>query len=403
MDKEAILIKKFERLKFFLNEKQVRLWAATEAIAIGYGGISIVFRSTGISRRAITIGCQELKAGSPEINKNRVRKTGGGRKKISSSNPEIKKYLEELIAPATRGDPESLLKWTSKSVRNLSNALKENGFSVSHQTVASLLFELGYSLQANKKSIEGSAHPDRNEQFEYINRKAKEFQDKGYPVISVDTKKKELVGKYSSKGREYQPKKTPELVNTYDFPDKLLGKVSPYGVYDIKNNLGWVNVGVDHDTAQFAVQSIRSWWCTMGKKYYKTPSKILITADGGGSNGSRVKLWKIELQKLANEISMEISVCHFPPGTSKWNKIEHRLFSFISQNWRGKPLVSHQVIVNLIASTKTKTGLKVECQLDKNPYQKGIKVSDEELGKINLIRDNFHGEWNYTVCPQEKL
>ncbi len=403
MHKEAILTKKFGQLKFFLNEKQIRLWAAAEAIAIGYGGISIVFRSTGVSRRAITIGCQELKEASPEANKNRVRKTGGGRKKISSSNPEIKKYLEELIAPATRGNPESLLKWTSKSVRKLSNELKKYGFSVSHQTVVSLLFDLGYSLQANKKSMEGNTHPDRNEQFEYINRKAKKFQDKGYPVISVDTKKKELVGQYSNKGREYQLKKNPELVNTYDFPDKVLGKVSPYGVYDIKNNLGWVNVGVDHDTAQFAVQSIRSWWHTMGKKYYKTPKRILITADGGGSNGSRVKLWKVELQKLANELSMEISVCHFPPGTSKWNKIEHRLFSFISQNWRGKPLVSHQVIVNLISSTKTKAGLKVECQLDENSYKKGIKISDEELKEINLIRDDFHGEWNYTIFPKEKL
>jgi len=399
MEVEDILTKKFDLIKPFLNEKQIRLWGATESIQLGYGGVSIVSRSTGISRRAITKGRAELKAISLEDEKNRIRKTGGGRKKLTLISPEIKNHLEELISPATRGDPEYLLKWTSKSIRNLADAMQEKGFSISHQTIATLLVELDYSLQANKKVMEGSSHPDRNEQFEFINKKAKAFQALNFPVISVDTKKKELVGNYSNKGQEYRPKKNPELVNTYDYPDKELGKVSPYGIYDIKNNLGWVNVGVDHDTAQFAVQSIRSWWHTMGKKFYKSPNKILITADGGGSNGSRVRLWKLELQKLANELSMEISVCHFPPGTSKWNKIEHRLFSFISQNWRGKPLTNHQVIVNLIASTKTKSGLKVECQLDKNLYEKGIKVSDEELKEINLVNDEFHGEWNYTILP----
>ncbi len=262
---------------------------------------------------------------------------------------------------------------------------------------------MGYSLQANKKVIEGGNHPDRNAQFEHINNKVKAYQKMNHPIISVDTKKKELVGNFSNNGRELRPKKTPELVNVYDFPDEELGKVSPYGVYDIANNVGWVNVGVDHDTSQFAVQSIRSWWHSMGKAHHQNAIKFLITADGGGSNGSRVRLWKLELQKLADELSVEISVCHFPPGTSKWNKIEHRLFSFISQNWRGKPLTTHQVIVNLIASTETKTGLKVKCKLDKGSYPLGIKVSDKQMKEINLVKDKFHGEWNYTILPRDKL
>ena len=403
MKKETVIQKKFMQLQPFLNEKQIRLYAATESVAIGYGGISIVARSTGLSRKAITKGCKELKLSLTKEDNIRIRSKGAGRKKLSVVNLKLKKSLEHLIAPATRGDPESPLKWTSKSVRKLAEALNKKGHVISHQTVAVLLSEMGYSLQANKKVIEGGKHPDRNEQFEHINTKVKEYQAIGQPVISVDTKKKELIGNFKNDGRELQPKKKPELVNVYDFPDKELGKVSPYGVYDIAQNVGWVNVGIDHDTAQFAVHSIRSWWYSMGKDLYGDAKRLLITADGGGSNGSRVRLWKLELQKLADELSIEISVCHFPPGTSKWNKIEHRLFSFISQNWRGKPLTSHHVVVNLIASTKTKAGLKVKSQLDKNSYKLGIKVSDKQMKEINLLKNEFHGEWNYTILPTREL
>jgi hypothetical protein len=403
MDQETGIKNKFLQLQPFLNEKQIRLYTASESIAIGYSGISIVSRATGVSRRAITQGCKELT--SPPTNETtfRVRNKGAGRKKITEIDEKIKKSLERLIEPATRGDPESPLRWTSKSVRNLSETLRSEGHIVSHQTIARILSDMDYSLQANKKVIEGGKHPDRNAQFEHIYQKVKNYQNAGQPVISVDTKKKELVGNFKNNGYELQPKASPELVNVYDFQDKELGKVSPYGVYDITNNMGWVNVGIDHDTAQFAVQSIRSWWYSMGSNHYSNAEKLLITADGGGSNGSRVRLWKVELQKLADELSMEISVCHFPPGTSKWNKIEHRLFSFISQNWRGKPLTSHQVVVNLIASTKTKTGLKVNCQLDKGSYEKGIKISDMQMKEINLAKDSFHGEWNYTISPKAKL
>ena len=345
MERDGNIHKKFMQLQPFFNEKQIRLYAASESISMGYGGISIVARSTGLSRKAITKGCKELKLSPTKEDRARIRSKGAGRKKLSVANLELKESLEHLIAPATRGDPESPLKWTSKSVRKLAEALNKKGHAISHQTVAALLSEMGYSLQANKKVIEGGENPDRNEQFEYINTKVKELQSIGQPVISVDTKKKELIGNFKNNGRELQAKKEPVLVNVYDFPDKELGKVSPYGVYDIAQNIGWVNVGVDHDTAQFAVHSIRSWWYSMGKELYKNASRLLITADGGGSNGSRVKLWKLELQKLANELSIEISVCHFPPGTSKWNKIEHRLFSFISQNWRGKPLTSHGSVI----------------------------------------------------------
>ena len=362
---ENILSKSFSKIKPFLNEKQIRLLAAAEAMSLDYGGVSTVSRATGVSRRAITRGCKELKESTME-ELSSVRRKGGGRKKTITRDPGIKEDLESLIDPVTRGDPESPLKWTAKSVRVLSNELNEKGHSTSHRMVTELLHEMDYSLQSNKKVIEGGNHPDRKEQFEYINQKVKSYQKGNQPVISVDTKKKELIGNFKNAGRELHKKGTPELVNVYDFPDPELGKISPYGIYDIGKNMGWVNVGVDHDTAQFAVQSIRSWWYSMGKSHYPDAKKLLITADGGGSNGSRVRLWKIELQKLAVEIGLEITVCHFPPGTSKWNKIEHRLFSFISQNWRGKPLTSHQVVVKLIASTKTKTGLKVKCVLDEN-------------------------------------
>jgi len=391
---------RFCKVKLFLNERQIRLFAATEASNLGYGGVSTVSKATGLSRVTITLGCKEL-AALPKARSciEYVRKTGGGRKKISSQDQTLKPDLEKLIDPFTRGDPESPLKWTAKSVRNLADELNEAGHQTSHRMVAELLHEMDYSLQANKKTLEGSSHEDRNEQFEYINKKVKDCQSYMEPVISVDTKKKELVGNFKNVGCELCFKGTPKLVNGHDFPDPELGKVAPYGVYDIGHNIGWVNVGIDHDTAQFAVQSIRTWWLSMGKELYRKASQLLITADCGGSNGARVKLWKIELQKLANETGLKIQVCHFPPGTSKWNKIEHRLFSFISQNWRGKPLTSHQVIIDLIAATKTKAGLKVKCSLDKNKYPTGIKVSDNEMNTVNLVRDEFHGDWNYSILP----
>ena len=311
--------------------------------------------------------------------------------------------MESLIEPVTRGDPESPLRWTSKSVRKLANELKKTGHKTSHRMVADLLREMGYSLQANRKTLEGSAHPDRNAQFEYIYEKVKEFQFCGQPVISVDTKKKELVGDFKNGGRELRPKGDPAKVRVHDFEIRELGKVAPYGVYDQTHNAGWVNVGTDHDTAAFAVESIRRWWVTMGQEAYPDAASLLITADGGGSNGSRVRLWKTELQRLANETGLVVSVCHLPPGTSKWNKIEHRLFSYISQNWRGKPLVSHEVIVNLIASTTTRKGLTVRCELDTNKYPKGTKVTNEELRQVRIIRDQFHGEWNYAIHPSPPL
>ena len=397
------LQKKFKRLQPFLNEKQIRLYAASEAIALGYGGISIVARSIGVSRKAITKGCKALRDPDADKDPMRIRKKGAGRKRLSFIDTGLKESLEYLISPATRGDPQSPLKWTSKSVRKLAKELNNKGHTISHQSVAKLLTEMGYSLQANKKVIEGGKHPDRNAQFEHINEKVKKYHKMCQPVISVDTKKKELVGNFKNNGSELRPKKKPKLVNVYDFPDKKLGKVSPYGVYDIVHNTGWVNVGIDHDTAEFAVNSIRSWWYSMGKALHSNAHKLLITADGGGSNGSRVRLWKLELQKLADELSLEISVCHFPPGTSKWNKIEHRLFSFISQNWRGKPLISYEVIVSLIAATKTTTGLNVKSRLDRNIYKTGIKVSDKQMEEINLLKDEFHGEWNYTILPNQKL
>lgn len=389
---------RFEKLKPFLSEKQIRLWAATESSVLDYGGISAVARATGVSRRAIAVGNQEL-AGKAVPGYERVRHCCAGRKKTIEKDKTLQEELEQLIDPFTRGDPESPLKWLAKSVRNLSDELKQRGHNVSRQLVGRLLHDMNYSLQGNKKTIEGSKHPDRNAQFVHINEKIKSYQDMEQPVISVDTKKKELVGPMKSKGRELRPKGNPEEVNVYDFEIPELGRVAPYGVYDLAKNEGWISVGIDHDTAQFAVQSIRSWWLSMGKLTYPFADKLLITADGGGSNGTRAKLWKLELQKLASELDLEISVCHFPPGTSKWNKIEHRLFSFVSQNWRGKPLVSHQVIVDLIAATKTRKGLKVNCQLDEHTYPVGIKVSKAEMSDIKLVKDSFHGEWNYSIMP----
>lgn len=403
MEKELIT-KRFELLAPLLDERQLRLYVAAEAMVLGRGGISVTSQATGISRPTITIGCKELlekeaKKSAPSAATARVRKQGGGRKRAIDLDETLRSDLEGLIEPVTRGDPESPLRWTAKSVRKLADELKKMGHKTSHRMVAELLREMEYSLQANRKTAEGSSHPDRNAQFEYIHKKVKEFQSCSQPVISVDTKKKERVGDFKNGGRELRPKGDPEKVRVYDFEIPELGKVAPYGVYDPARNAGWVNVGTDHDTATFAVESIRRWWITMGREAYPGADRLLITADGGGSNGARVRLWKIELQKLANETGLIISVCHLPPGTSKWNKIEHRLFSYISQNWRGKPLVSHEVIVNLIASTTTRTGLTVKCQLDTNKYTKGIKVTDEELRQVNITRDEFHGEWNYAIHP----
>jgi len=398
-DYKRTIRERFSRLKPFLNEQLIRLYAATESLAIGYGGSSIVSRETGVSRRAITVGVKEIEHPNHRVNKG-VRSAGAGRKKTTQKDISLKTDLEKLIEPTTRGDPELSLRWTCKSVRKLAEELKQQGHKTSHRMVAELLHEMEYSLQANQKTKEGGKHPDRNAQFEYIAQKAQEYQRDGQPVISVDTKKKELVGDFKNQGKELRPKGKPETVRVHDFEIQELGKVGPYGVYDVAKNLGWVNVGTDNDTSAFAVESIRQWWLFMGNRMYPDAKKLLITADGGGSNGSRVRLWKLELQKLANELRIEIAVCHFPPGTSKWNKIEHRLFSFISQNWRGKPLLSHEVIVKLIAATTTKTGLKVTCGLDKNKYPKGIKVSKQEFKEISIHRNEFHGEWNYTISPK---
>ena len=398
--------RRFRSLSPFLDERMRRLVAAAESEALGYGGVSAVARATGVSRRAITDGIKELN----EAEKTRrvppadwrIRRRGAGRKRTAEKDPSLLEDLDRLVDPLSRGDPESPLRWTCKSVRRLAEELQREGHAVSYQTVAELLHAMNYSLQANQKTLEGNQHADRNEQFEHINRKAQRYLKQGEPVISVDTKKKELVGDFKNGGREWQPKGEPEDVRVHDFkidqPDK--GKVAPYGVYDLARNEGWVSVGVDHDTAAFAVESIRRWWRLMGRARYSKAKRLLITADSGGSNGARVRLWKWELQQFADETGLEMSVCHFPPGTSKWNKIEHRLFSFISQNWRGKPLISHEVIINLIAATTSKTGLEVKSELDPNSYPEGIKISDRQMAELRLKRDTFHGEWNYRLLPR---
>ena len=402
MDTDTALIKqRFESIEPFLDERMRRLFAAAEASAIGRGGIAKASRATGISRPTIAAGLEELADPSLADTK-RVRKAGGGRKRTIDKDPTLLQDLEGLIEPTSRGDPESPLRWTSKSVRKLAQELNRMGHRVSHRLVADLLHELDYSLQANRKTKEGDSHPDRDAQFEHINAQVKAFQAASQPVISVDTKKKELVGDFKNGGREWQPKGEPEKVRVHDFLIPELGKVAPYGIYDITHNLGWVNVGIDHDTATFAVESIRRWWYSMGRPLYSDAYQLLITADGGGSNGYRLRLWKVELQKLADETGLSIKVCHLPPGTSKWNKIEHRLFSYISQNWRGKPLVSYEVIVNLIAATTTAARLRVHSQLDTQSYPKGVKVSDAELAQVNIERDEFHGEWNHTISPTAK-
>ena len=394
------LSRKFEALSRVLDERTRRLVAAAEAAAIGFGGVTTVARASGLSRGTVIRGIAELESAPKPTRSQRIRRKGAGRKRTVDYDATLKRDLEALVEPVTRGDPETPLRWTCKSVRQLAAELQRLGHQTSHRMVADLLHQMDYSLQANQKTLEGSSHPDRDAQFHHISDKIREFQTDRQPVISVDTKKKELVGDFKNNGRELRPKGDPEKVRVHDFAIPELERAAPYGVYDVTQNAGWVSVGVDHDTAAFAAQSIRRWWESMGSEAYPKASRLLITADGGGSNGARVRLWKLELQKLADETALEISICHLPPGTSKWNKIEHRLFSFISQNWRGKPLVSHQVIVNLISATTTKTGLRVRAEIDPGKYPKGVKVSDEEVASIRIARDEFHGEWNYTILPR---
>ena len=404
METQILAKQRFELISWALDERLRRLLAASEAKVIGRGGVSQISKITGISRVTIHAGLKELDARDAESTEDlpvgKTRRQGGGRKKVTETSPEILKLLKDIVEPSTRGDPESPLLWTAKSLRTLASELAMLGYKISHETIGSLLEKIGYSLQANSKVLEGSKNADRNQQFEFINNNAQEVQLSNNPVISVDTKKKELVGMYKNVGKTYRPKGNPEEVQVYDFVDEELGKANPYGVYDIGNNLGFVSVGTDHDTAVFAVDTIRRWWNTMGKERYPEASELMITADGGGSNGSRVRLWKLELQKFANEIGFPVRVSHFPPGTSKWNKIEHKMFSYISMNWRGRPLVTHEVIVNLIANTTTNSGLQINAELNRNTYPTGIKVSDLEFESINIKRNEFHGEWNYIISPQ---
>jgi len=390
---------RFNKLAWTLDERMRRLFAAAEASALGRGGITKVAQATGVSRRAIHVGLKELSNLKEPVESppKRIRKEGAGRKSVIQTDVGLMSALEKLVEPMTRGDPESPLRWTCKSLRTLAGELAANGHPVSYPVVGDLLHELGYSLQANRKVLEGADHPDRNAQFEFINEQTTQQLMAGNPVISVDTKKKELVGAYKNNGTTWCPEGKPEQVKVHDFVDKELGRANPYGVYDVGSNTGWVSVGTDHDTASFAVETIRRWWRTMGRQSYPAASKLMITADGGGSNGSRVRLWKMELQRLADEIRIPIHVSHLPPGTSKWNKIEHRLFSYISMNWRGRPLISHEVIINLIAGTTTRKGLKVHAELDDSLYPAGIKVSDDEFKQIHLTRNMFHGEWNYMI------
>lgn len=404
VEKQTDLATQYERIRPFLDERGRRLWAANEAIRFGRGGIRAVAEALAMGQMTVIAGMKELKGDlPPEADEmaRRQRRCGAGRKALLTKHPEIVRAIEEIVDASTRGDPMAPLKWTCKSLENIREELVKSGYKVCATTIGKILREqLEYSLQGLKKTREGSSHEDRNAQFEYLNRKCRQFQDRYQPVISVDTKKKELVGDFKNGGREWQPKGQPEEVRGHDFEDKSLGKAIPYGVYDIGRNQGWVSVGVDHDTAQFAVQSICSWWKQMGQQTYPDAKELLITADAGGSNGYRTRLWKRELQRLADEIELSITVCHLPPGTSKWNKIEHRMFCHITQNWRGRPLISLDTIVNLIANTRTTKGLTIHSALDENSYEKGIKVSDEEMAQLRISRAEFHGEWNYIIHPR---
>jgi hypothetical protein len=395
---------KYITLKPLLDERARRLWAAVEARSLGRGGIIRVAEATGLARATIRAGLKELDLPTSDddgpLSGGRLRPPGGGRKPVTEHDPDLLRELEALVGPVTRGDPMSPLRWTCKSADKLAEGLRARGHVVSERTVNRLLHDLGYSLQSNRKTIEGKGHPDRDAQFQYINRRARAFQRQGQPVVSVDTKKKELVGQYRNGGREWQPKGKPEKVKVHDFLDKGLGKAIPYGVYDMAANTGWVSVGVDHDTAEFAVETIRRWWDRMGRRVYPQAKKLLITADGGGSNGSRCRLWKVELQRLADETGLSISVCHFPPGTSKWNQIEHRMFCHITENWRGRPLVSREVVVNLIGGTKTKAGLEIRSELDGDSYPTAREVTDQQMDGLSIKREKFHGEWNYTIRPK---
>ena len=396
---------KYKALSVRLDEATLRLWAAVEACHLGRGGVSTVAKAVGISRTTIYAGLAELDGTAPITAalagpKPRVRTTGGGRKKLIAKDPTLLRDLDALVDTGSRGDPMSPLRWTCKSTPRLAKELQERGHAVSQRTVCDLLAKLGYSLQSTRKTREGGKHPDRDAQFQHIANQVAQYQTTGDPVISVDTKKKELIGDFKNGGQEWQPKGKPEEVRVYDFIDPELGKVAPYGVYDLTTNQGWVRVGIDHDTAEFAVESIRRWWREMGKPLYPKSQRVLIMADGGGSNGYRVRLWRVQLQKLADELGLTIQVCHFPPGTSKWNKIEHRMFCHITQNWRGRPLLSREVVVNLIGNTTTAAGLRIHAELDENTYVAGIKVSDQELAELAIEREDFHGEWNYKIRPR---
>lgn len=402
----AAVRNKYQALRPVMDEKVRRRWAACEAMAIGWGGITAVAKATGIARPTIRAGLAEVQGSAPRTEEDeptvahRIRRRGGGRRRAAETDRTLLKDLQTLLESSTRGDPQAPLLWTSKSTRHLADALGQQGHHVSHHTVARLLDDLHYSLQANRKTKEGHAHPDRDAQFEHINKQVRTFQRRGQPVVSVDTKKKELIGDFKNAGREWHPKGQPIPVRSKDFIDACLGKGIPYGVYDLTANNGWVSVGIDHDTAQFAAESLRRWWQQMGSRVYPKAKDLLVTADAGGSNGYRIRLWKVALQELADAIGLRISVCHFPPGTSKWNKIEHRMFCHITENWRGKPLVSRAVIVNLIGNTKTRTGLTIQAELDEHTYPTGLKVSDEALAAVRMKRDKFHGDWNYTIRPR---
>ena len=396
---ERAIQQRYEGLSPVLNEQSRRRFAAAEARSYGRGGVSLVSRITGIARSTILRGMKEI-AEKRQLEAGRLRKRGGGRKTKLAEDAALLPDLERLVEPATRGDPMRVLRWTSKSLRHLSQVLRERDHWACPHVVADCLRELGYSLQANRKTREGSGHVDRDAQFQYISDQASAFLAAGEPVVSVDTKKKELVGNFKNNGREWRPQGSPEAVKVHDFVDPKLGRAVPYGIYDIGDNKGWVSVGTDHDTASFAVHALNRWWLTMGQKRYPKATRLLVTADGGGSNGYRVRLWKVELQTLANTLRMPITVCHLPPGTSKWNKIEHRLFSFITLNWRGRPLRSFRTIVQLIAATTTNAGLTVRAELDENKYPKGVKISDARFAAINLTRHAFHGDWNYTISPR---
>ena len=396
-NEESSLRRKFSSVWLLLDERSRRLMAASEALALGYGGVSRIRRASGLSRKAIAKGIREIADGNAMPG--RIRRSGAGRKNIVERDPKLLVSLDRLIEPETRGDPESPLRWICKSTRTLAAQLTRQKHPVSHEKVAQLLRDQNYSLQSNRKTEEGADHPDRDAQFRHINTQVKRALAAGMPVISVDTKKKELLGNYDNGGQQWLPAKKPVKVNGHDFPSPDVPRAYPYGIYDLARNTGFVNVGTDHDTGAFAVASVRGWWRSEGRSLYSLARALLITADGGGSNGSRLRLWKLELQKFADETGLSISVCHFPPGTSKWNKVEHRLFSFISSNWRGEPLRDYETIVNLISRTTTAKGLQVTCRLDRRKYPTGRKVTDEEIGRVNLQQNKFHGEWNYTIHP----